>query len=100
MTAEQPKSNKSNNKYIVLVIAGIIIAIGLAIGNIMEDVGEEKQVKEFQEQIKSLQNTTAQLNQTNTNIINYINQRNEPFIQNVIKYVNETNQRIEALENK
>lgn len=99
---DENKNPSKQAKIIVSVVitVAIIGIIGFAItsSNIVNaDTNENQALKE---QITQLEQQVTTLNNTQTNIIKYIQDRNEPFIKQVIQFANDTNHKLDSLEAK
>lgn len=100
------KSKKPIPSYVIVIaIICVPAIISIAVISILEGVIANQEIKKVSEELTNMknqltliQNTTNNLNSTSASIIKYINERNEPFIQNVIKYANDTNIRLDKLE--
>lgn len=89
--------DKGSIALIAVAIIGSIVALS---GIVLSIDKNESEIKQLEDQVTSLNETVTKLNTTTTNIVNYLNNRNEPFIQDVINFANATDVRLDELESR
>jgi len=103
MVSQMSESQKKpdNGKILNYTAIGIsiLVLIGFIGSNAMSQTNtQSEKIISLEKTMNSMNETLTKLNNTNINIIKYINDRNEPFMQNVINFVNQTQQRLDKLE--
>lgn len=101
MADENKNPSKTVKILVSVIITAIVIGIiGFAISsaNIVNADSNENQM--LKEKVAKLEQQVTNLNTTQTNIIKYIQDRNEPFIKQVIQFANDTNHKLDSLEAK